>query len=176
MQNQSKYNINYMYNHLTHTLPIFINENSKYLILGSFPSVKSREYNFYYSHPRNRFFPTLYKIFNEEHSFDISNRKDFLIRHNIALYDVIEECDIEASYDSSIKNVKPIDLLGILKDFPKIKVIGVNGGTAEKLFKKHLLNLVDQTKIKVVFLPSTSPANAKMNDERIIEFYKVLFF
>ena len=162
--------------HLTHTLPIFINECSKYLILGSFPSVKSREYNFYYSHPRNRFFPTLYKIFNEEHSFDIENRKDFLIRHSIALYDVIEECDIEASYDSSIKNVKAIDLLGILKDFPKIKVIGVTGGTAEKLFKKHLLNLVDQSEVKVVFLPSTSPANAKMSYERIIEFYKVLFF
>ncbi len=96
MECKIKVNIifNYMYKHLTHTLPIFINENSKYLLLGSFPSVKSREYNFYYSHPRNRFFPTLYKIFNEEHSFDISNRKDFLNRHNIALYDVIEECDI----------------------------------------------------------------------------------
>ena len=161
--------------HLTHTLPIFINECSKYLILGSFPSVKSREYNFYYSHPRNRFFPTLYKIFNEEHSFDIEKRKEFLLRHNIALYDVVEECDIEASYDSSIKNVKLIDLLGILKDFPKIQVIGVTGGMAEKLFIKHLLNLVDQSKVKVVILPSTSPANAKMSNEELVEHYKKIF-
>ena len=164
-----------MYKHLTHTLPIFISSSSKYLILGSFPSVKSREYNFYYSHPRNRFFPALYKIFDEEHSFDISNRKDFLKRHNIALYDVIEECDIEASYDSSIKNVKPINIVGILNDFPNINVIGVTGGMAEKLFKKYLLNLVDQNKIKVVFLPSTSPANAKMSNEELVKYYKKIF-
>lgn len=161
--------------HLAHTLPIFINECSKYLILGSFPSVKSREYNFYYSHPRNRFFPTLYKIFNEEQSFDIDKRKEFLLRHNIALYDVIEECDIEASYDSSIKNVIPINLAEILNNFPDIKVIGVTGGTAEKLFNKYLLNLVDQNKIKVVFLPSTSPANAKMSNEELVVVYKSLF-
>ena len=164
-----------MYKHLTHTLPIFISSSSKYLILGSFPSVKSREYNFYYSHPRNRFFPTLYKIFGEEHSFDIKERKDFLIRHNIALYDVIEECDIEASYDSSIKNVKPINIVGILEDFPNIKVIGVTGGTAEKLFKKHLFNLVDQSKVKVVFVPSTSPANAKMSNAELVDKHNEIF-
>lgn len=161
--------------HLTHTLPIFINKCSKYLILGSFPSVKSREYNFYYSHPRNRFFPTLYKIFNEEHSFDIEKRKEFLFRHNIALYDVIEECDIEASYDSSIKNEIPMDLLGILNNFPNIKVIGITGGVASKLFEKHLLKLVDQSKIRVVFLPSTSPANAKMSLEELVLKYNEIF-
>ena len=161
--------------HLTHTLPIFINECSKYLILGSFPSVKSREYNFYYSHPRNRFFPTLYKIFNEEHSFDIEDRKDFLTRHNIALYDVIEECDIEASYDSSIKNEIPIDLLRILNNFPNIKVIGVTGGTASTLFKKRLLNKLTNKDIKIVFLPSTSPANAKMSINALVEAYKNIF-
>ena len=98
-----------------------------------------------------------------------------ILRHNIALYDVIEECDIEASYDSSIKNEIPIDLFGILNNFPKIKVIGVIGGTAEKLFKKHLLNLVDQSKVKVVFLPSTSPANAKISGDDLVESYKELF-
>ena len=164
-----------MYQHLSHTLPIFINECSKYLVLGSFPSVKSREYNFYYSHPRNRFFPTLYKIFNEEHSFDIEKRKEFLLRHNIALYDVIEECDIEASYDSSIKNEIPIDLLGILNNFPNIKVIGVTGGAASKLFAKHLLNKISDKDIKLVFLPSTSPANAKMSLDELVEHYKCIF-
>ena len=162
--------------HLTHTLPIFLNECSKYLILGSFPSVKSREYNFYYSHPRNRFFPTLYKIFNEEHSFVIEDRKDFLLRHNIALYEVVEECDIEASYDSSIRNVIPINITAILKDFPNIKVIAITGGTASSLFKKYLLHLVDQSKVKVVFLPSTSPANAKMKEDELVEEYKKIFY
>ena len=161
--------------HLTHTLPIFINESSKYLILGSFPSVKSREYNFYYSHPRNRFFPTLYKTFNEERSFDIEDRKDFLTRHNIALYDVIEECDIEASYDSSIKNVIPINLAEILENFPNIKVIGITGGTASKLFKKYLLKIAEERNVKVVFLPSTSPANAKMSNAELVEKYIEIF-
>ena len=129
-----------MYQHLTHTLELFASKDSKYLILGSFPSVKSREYNFYYAHPRNRFFPTLATIFNEPLSSDISERKDFLIRHNIALYDVIEECDIKGSSDSSIINVVPADIVSILSSYPNIKVIGITGGTASKLFQKHLLN------------------------------------
>ena len=84
--------------HLKHTLPIFINEDSEILILGSFPSVKSREVMFYYGHPQNRFFKVLPIIFNEKDSVDtIDERKDFLKRHKIALYDVIEECDIEGS-------------------------------------------------------------------------------
>ena len=161
--------------HLTHTLPIFIDEDSKYLILGSFPSVKSRELSFYYSHPRNRFFPTLYKIFNESHSSSIEDRKDFLRRHHIALYDVVEECDIEASYDSSIKNEIPANIIGILEDFPNIEVIGITGGTAGKLFKKHLLNLVDQSKVRVVFLPSTSSTNAKMSNDELVEHYRNIF-
>ena len=164
-----------MYMHQTHTFPIFINDDSKYLILGSFPSVKSREENFYYAHPRNRFFPTLYKIFNKEHSFDIEKRKEFLLRHNIALYDVIEECDIEASYDSSIKNEIPANIAGILKDFPNIKIIGITGGTASRLFKKHLLKKVADRDIKVVFLPSTSPANAKMKDDELVIYFKEFF-
>ena len=130
---------------------------------------------FYYGHPRNRFFPTLFRIFNEEHSFDVSKRKEFLNKHNIALYDVVEECDIEASYDSSIKNEKPIDIAKILEDYPNIKVIGVTGGMAGKLFKKHLLDLVDTSKIEVIFLPSTSPANAKISDEELEKQYLKIF-
>ena len=164
-----------MYQHLSHTLPIFINECSKYLILGSFPSVKSREVMFYYGHPRNRFFPTLYKIFNEEHSFDIEQRKEFLIRHNIALYDVIEECDIKGSSDSSIINVVPADIVGILRKFRNIKVIGITGGTASKLFQKHLLNKITNKDIKIIYLPSTSPANAKITNKELVEAYKSLF-
>ena len=160
---------------LDHTLPIFINKDSKYLILGSFPSVKSRELSFYYSHPRNRFFPTLYKIFNESLSNDIEDRKDFLNRHNIALYDVIEKCDINQSYDSSIKDVIPIDIVKILREFSNILVIGITGGTAKKLFDKYLLNLIDTSKIKVIYLPSTSPANAKISNEELLLEYRKLF-
>ena len=163
-----------MYQHLSHTLPIFINEQSKYIILGSFPSVKSREVMFYYGHPRNKFFPILFKVFNEEHSFDASRRKEFLIKHEIALYDVIEECDIEGSSDSSITNVKPANIVSILKKYPNIKVIGITGGKAAKLFNRYLLDLVSSFNIKIVYLPSTSPANARISDEALVEAYKSL--
>ena len=158
--------------HLTHTLPIFIDENSEILILGSFPSVKSREVMFYYGHPQNRFFRVLGSLFNEV-AITVEERKDFLKRHKIALYDVIEECDIEGSADSSIKNVIPIDIVSILKEYPNIKVIGVNGNKAKELFIKYLLDKVGST--KVIYLPSTSPANAKMNLEVLISKYKILF-
>lgn len=113
--------------HLTHTLKIFIDKESKILILGSFPSIKSREYGFYYSHPQNRFFPTLSRIFKEDCPNTIEERKEFLRRHHIALYDVIEECDINNSEDSSIRNVIPIDIEKILKEFPNIQTIGITG-------------------------------------------------
>ena len=159
--------------HLTHTLPIFIDENSEILILGSFPSVKSREVMFYYGHPQNRFFRVLGRLFNEDAPITVEQRKVFLKRHKIALYDVIEECDIEGSADSSIKNVIPIDIVSILQEYPNIKVIGVNGNKAKELFIKYLLDKVGST--KVIYLPSTSPANAKMNLETLISKYKILF-
>ena len=165
-----------MYQHLTHTLPIFINEDSGILILGSFPSVKSREVMFYYGHPQNRFFKVLPGVFNERVNLvTIEQKKSFLKKHKIALYDVIEECDIEGSSDSSIKNVKPANIPGILREFSSIKVIGITGGKAKKLFEKYILNKIDVTHIKVVYLPSTSPANAKMSIDALQDLYKSLF-
>ena len=161
--------------HLKHTLEIFIDDNSKYLILGSFPSVKSREYNFYYSHPTNRFFKVLYEIFDEPYSTSIEDRKVFLREHNIALYDVIEECDIESSYDASIKNVIPIDIVDILSKYPNIKSIGITGGKATSLFKKYLLDKIDTSKIKITYLGSTSSANAKMSVDDLVEQFKEVF-
>ena len=158
--------------HLTHTLPIFIDENSEILILGSFPSVKSREVMFYYGHPQNRFFRVLGSLFNEDAPTIVEDRKVFLKRHKIALYDVIEECDIEGSADSSIKNVIPIDIESIFHKYKNIKVIGVNGNKAKELFNKYLLNKIGD--IKVIYLPSTSPANAKMNLEALVSRYKEL--
>ena len=161
--------------HQTHTFEIFINDNSKYLILGSFPSVKSRENMFYYSHKSNRFFPVLSMIFNEECPITIKDRKEFLNRHNIALYDVIEECDIEGSSDSSIKNVVPAPIEEILTKYPNIRTIGITGKKAADLFDRYLLKKIDKTKIKVVYLPSTSSANAKMSGDILLKEYKKIF-
>ena len=156
--------------HLTHTLPIYINKDSEILILGSFPSVKSREVNFYYGHPQNRFFKVLSKLFNEEHVSTIEERKALLKNHKIALYDVIEECDIEGSADSSITNVTPIDISKILKEYPSIKKIVVNGGKAKELFKKYLLSKISG--VEIIYLPSTSPANAKISLDDLVDKYQ----
>lgn len=159
--------------HLKHTLEIFIDKESKVLILGSFPSVKSREQMFYYYHPQNRFYKILSNIFYEPLSSDLEERKRFLKKHHIALYDVIEECDIKGSSDSSITNVTPFDISKVLKEYPNIKVIGVTGKKAESLFDKYLLHKVGQ--VQVIYLPSTSPANARMSLEELVEQYRKLF-
>ncbi len=162
------------YNHVSHDcIPIFINENSHCMILGSLPSVKSREEEFYYAHKRNRFFLTLASIFNEKEPTSIKDRKEFLNRHNIALYDVIYECDIHASSDASIINIKPIDIESIVKQYPNIKVIGVNGGKAKQVFDKYLLDKIGN--VKVIYLPSTSPANARISQDELNNKYKELF-
>lgn len=159
--------------HLTHELEIFIFDSSDTLILGSFPSVKSREYGFYYSHKQNRFFPVLAKVFNEETPSSIEERKEFLKRHHIALYDVIEECDILGSDDSSIRNAIPSDIPYFLKKYPNIKRIGITGKKAGILFDKHLK---DKVNVNVFYLPSTSPANAKMTIGDLVKEYKRLFY
>lgn len=159
--------------HVSHeSIPIFIDDESEILILGSLPSVKSREDGFYYAHKRNRFFKTLSSLFNEDEPLSIEERKAFLKRHKIALYDVIYECDIHASSDASITNVKVIDIKNILAKYPGIRKIAINGGKAKQLFDKYLLKDVDVEQIKIYYLPSTSPANAKMNN--LSNYYKVI--
>ena len=126
--------------HVSHRdIPLFINDDSQILILGSLPSVKSREEGFYYAHKRNRFFLVLSSLFNEDEPLSIKDRKDFLKRHKIALYDVIYECDIHKSADETIANVKVIDIKDILTRYPNIKTIAINGGKAKELFNKYLL-------------------------------------
>ena len=159
--------------HLTHTLPIFIDKDSEILILGSFPSVKSREVMFYYGHKQNGFFPVLGRLFNENKLDTVEERKAFLKRHKIALYDVIEECDIEGSSDSSIKSVIPIDIASILMEFPNIQIIGITGNTAKYYFDKYLISKVGNA--KVVYLPSTSPANARLSLEDLVTKYNEIF-
>lgn len=164
------------YTHITHeSIPLFIDSNSIILILGSLPSVKTREVGFYYGHPRNRFFKVLSTIFNVEEPISIVERKNLLKEHNIALYDVIYECDICGSSDSSIKNPIVINIKDILTKYPNIKCIGVNGGKAKELFDRYLLDDVKRFDVEIYYLPSTSPANARMGLDELVEQYSKLF-
>lgn len=159
------------YSHISHDcIKPFINKDSKVLILGSFPSVKTRELGFYYGHKQNRFYKVISGIYNELLPISINDKKSLLDRHNIALYDVIYECDIIGSSDSSIKNVVPINIKEILDNYPNIKKIILNGGLAKKLFDKYLLKGVPNN-ILISYCSSTSPANAKMSVDDLINNY-----
>ena len=147
----------------THSFGAFYNVDSIYLFLGSFPSVKSRERNFYYMHPKNRFYPLLEEVFKDSFTTqDIEKKKMLLKKHKIALFDVIESCEITGSSDSSIKNIKVNDIEKILNKSNIQKII-LNGKLAYNLFIKYFPNLVD----KAYYLPSTSPANAKCSLENL---------
>lgn len=148
-----------------HTIKPFYNKDSKVLILGSFPSVKSREEGFYYAHPQNRFWRVLSSVFEEE----IVDKEEFLKKHKIALFDVCASCEIKGSSDASIKEVVPNDIEGILKE-SGIKQIILNGKTASKLYQKYMKDI----KVPSITLPSTSPANASFSLEKLIEEYKIL--
>ena len=122
--------------HVIHQIPPVFNHQSEILILGSFPSVKSREAQFFYHHPQNRFWKVLASLTQDSLPQTIEEKKIFLLKHHIALWDVIASCDIQGSSDSSIKNAVPNDFSGILKAAP-IRRIYTNGGTAYKLYKKY---------------------------------------
>lgn len=119
----------------SHTFEPIFDGNSKILILGTFPSVKSRENNFYYGHSQNRFWPVLAEILGTEIPKSIPEKRQMLLENNIAIWDVVSSCEIANSADTSIKNVAPNDLSIILKNAP-IKAIYANGKTAEKLYNK----------------------------------------
>lgn len=147
-----------------HPFPPLYDKDSKILILGSFPSVKSREQLFFYGHPQNRFWKVVSTVVGKEVPKTIDEKRDFLISSNIALWDVIASCDIEGSSDSSIKNVQPNDLTVILNS-ADIKEIFVNGKTAEKYYNKYIKDKINR---RATVLPSTSPANAQLSAERLI--------
>lgn len=161
------------YQHITHeSIKPFIDSSSSILILGSFPSVKSREEEFYYAHKSNRFYKVISNIFKEELPTSIEDKKEFLNKYHIALYDVIYSCDIFSSDDSSIRNVTPINIKELLDKFPNINKVIVNGNKAKELFNKYLLKDIDTHRIDVKFAPSTSSANAKMSLDVLVEIYK----
>jgi hypoxanthine-DNA glycosylase len=132
--------------------------------------VKSRENNFFYGHKQNRFWKVLANLFQEEVPESIAEKKDFLLRNKVAVWDVISECDIIGSSDSSIKNVEPTDLCMILKN-SQINRVFTNGKLAGKLYNTYQ---EEKTKIKRYELPSTSPANAAFSLDRLIEEWQVV--
>ena len=153
-----------------HPFPPLFDENSRTLILGSFPSVKSREQCFFYGHPQNRFWRLTAMLFDEEVPQSIEEKKRLIIRHNLALWDVIHSCTITGSSDSSIKDVVPNDLSVILQN-SKVDRIFANGALAHKMYMKYIF---PQTGIEAVKLPSTSPANASYSLDRLSEYWKII--
>ena len=152
------------YTHVTHTFAPVFDENSEILILGSFPSVKSRENQFYYGHPQNRFWKVLARVFHYDMPVTIEEKVSFLHANHVAVWDVINTCDIVGSSDSSIKNVVGNDM-DVILDKAKIMKIFVNGDKAYKLFLKYCQREGQPALVK---LPSTSPANAAWSLERLI--------
>ena len=150
---------------LEHTFPPEYDQNSEILILGSFPSVKSREVNFYYGHPKNRFWPLIADIFGEDLPSSVEEKKALLQRNRIALWDVIAKCEIRGSSDSSIRNVEPNDINLILNS-SKVGSIYTNGRKAYDLYNRYCL---EKTEREAVLLPSTSPANAAFTYEKLRE-------
>lgn len=153
-----------------HPIPPVFDENSEILILGSFPSVKSREVMFYYGHPQNRFWRVLACILNSEIPTATESKKELLLRNRIALWDVIESCEIIGSSDRSVTNVTANDINVILKA-ARIKRIYVNGRCAEKYYNKYIFPTCG---IKCIPLPSTSPANAAYSLEMLCEKWNII--
>lgn len=153
-----------------HNIEPVYDEHSEILILGSFPSVKSRESRFFYGHPKNRFWKVVSAVYDDNAPQTTDEKRQFLIKRHIAVWDVIKSCDITGSSDSSIRNVVANDIRRIL-DSADIKRIFVNGRKAEELYRKYIF---PQTKREAVCLPSTSPANAAWSIERLIEEWKII--
>ena len=153
-----------------HPFPPLYDENSKVLILGSFPSVKSREQMFFYGHPQNRFWKVVSAVMSADTPATIEEKAAFLHANHIALWDVIASCDITGSSDSSIKNVAANDLTKILEK-ADIRQIFVNGKTAEKYYNKYIRDTIGRD---AFCLPSTSPANAGWNMDRLVDAWKII--
>jgi hypoxanthine-DNA glycosylase len=156
--------------HVTHGFPPFYGKESRILILGSFPSVRSREVSFFYGFPRNRFWQVMADLRQAPLPVTEEEKRIFLSENRVALYDVIEECDIHASSDSSITGVIPADLTPILQA-ADIRAIFTNGATASRLYERYLEPVLHRPSVK---LPSTSPANAAWSLQKLEEEWKAV--
>ena len=159
-----------MAEHLIHPIPPLYNSRSRVLILGSFPSVKSREVQFYYGHPRNRFWKTLATLLQADFPQTVEEKIRFLKTHHIALWDTCAACDIDGSADATIRCTVPNDIRPILKT-ADIRAIFCGGKTAGRLYEKYIF---PQTGIPAIVLPSTSPANAACTEEMLIDAWSAI--
>lgn len=155
---------------VNHTFDAYYNNDSKILILGSMPSVKSRELGFYYMHPKNRFWKVISTVFDDNYPETIDDKKEFLKENKIALWDVIKECQMHGSSDSSITDVVVNDIKDLLTK-TKINKIYTTGKKAYELYQKYVY---DSTNIEAIYLPSTSPANAIISENDLVDKYKVI--
>ena len=159
------------YEHIIHPIPPFYEQGSRILILGSFPSVKTRESGFFYGHPQNRFWKLMAALFEEETiPASKEEKRTFAARHHIALWDSIHSCDIVGSSDSSIRNVKPNDIRMILEE-ADIRMIVTNGKKSHEIYRKYCMTLTGR---EDVCLPSTSPANAAWTMEKLAQAWRVI--
>lgn len=158
------------YEHIVHSFEPVYDKASEILILGTLPSVKSRENNFYYGHKQNRFWKVLATLLKEPVPDTIEEKKAMLLAHRIALWDVIQSCDIKGSSDSSIKNVQPTDI-GMILEKTNITRIYANGNKAGQLYKRYQFPVTGR---KATVLPSTSPANAAWSLDRLCEAWRVI--
>ena len=155
---------------IVHPIPPVFDAHSEVLILGSFPSVKSRESGFFYGHPQNRFWKVTAAVFSEDTPIRVEEKKAFLLRNHIAVWDVIGSCEIEGSSDATIRDVTVNDLDIILKK-ADIKAIYVNGKKAYEMYQRYTQPVIGR---EAVCLPSTSPANAAWNIDKLIEAWRVI--
>ena len=149
---------------LRHPFPAIYAPDSRIQILGSFPSVKSREQMFFYGHPQNRFWRVMAALLGADMPQTVEEKRAFLLANHIALWDVIASCDIAGSSDASIRNAVPNDLTPILET-ASIRQIFTNGGTAHRLYRKYIYPLTGR---EDTVLPSTSPANAARSLDALI--------
>lgn len=157
--------------YVTHTLDPVYDSNSRVLILGTMPSPKSREVGFYYAHPQNRFWPVLAALFAEPIPPDAAAKKEFALRHHIALWDVLHACRIEGADDSTIRDPVPNDIAGLLGK-SAVRAVFTTGKKAAGLYRRFCL---PSTGLPAVCLPSPSPANCRgCTQETLIRDYRIL--
>ncbi len=151
-----------------HPFSPVIFDDSEFLILGTFPSIKSFENDFYYSHPKNQFWKILFTVF-DEYAIDKNDKINFLKKHKIALWDIVESCERKNSSDANLKNIKVHDLKELKERYKKIKTIAFTGKKALYFYEKYHIELDD---INICYLPSPSPAYAVMGISEKTEIYK----
>lgn len=155
---------------IQHPFEPLYDDTSRILILGSFPSVKSREQQFFYGHPQNRFWKVISSIFSEEVPTTIPEKKHLILSHGLALWDSISSCEITGSSDASIRYAKANDISLILRNCPIEKII-CNGKKSYELYQRYIEK---ETGKSAICLPSTSPANAAWSLEKLIDAWSVI--